>query len=197
MLVGMATFEHLPIRVGGLAEAVTSLAEALSKQDEVYIFMPSHGLIKESPELNYKKYADFRIMVGEQIFPLTIYEFWRGKVRIFLFSNEVMDHPEVYHPREIFIQKLVHFTKGLPGLINLLLKKEGRKPQVLHINDWHCVFSGALVKKYFRIPFVYTIHRICRERMSVKELNEVNLGEMVDNRYLEGEMFNIEVFGAH
>lgn len=197
MLVGMATFEHLPIRVGGLAEAVTSLAEALSKQDEVYIFMPSHGLIKQTPELGFKKYGDFRITVGDHIYPLTIYEFWRGKVRIFLFSNEVMDHPEVYHPREIFIQKLVHFTKGLPGLINLLLKKEGRKPQVLHINDWHCVFSGALVKKYFRIPFVYTIHRICRERMSVKELNEVNLGEMVDNRYLEGEMFNIEVFGAH
>ncbi len=198
MLVGLATFEYLPVRVGGLAEAVTALGEALSKEDEVYVFMPSHGLTKTvPPELDLKKYADFRITVGDRIYPISVFQAWRHGVRIFLFSNEVMDHPEVYHPRKIFIQKLVHFTKALPGLINLLLKKEERKPGVMHINDWHCVFAGALVKKYFRIPFIYTIHRICRERMSVQELNEVNLGELVDNRYLEGEMFNIEVFGAH
>ena len=79
MLVGMATFEHLPVRVGGLAEAVTSLAEALSRQDEVYVFMPSHGLVKGSPQLDYKKYADFKIRVGDNFFPLSVCELWRAR----------------------------------------------------------------------------------------------------------------------
>ncbi|MEW5785258.1 MAG: glycogen/starch synthase [Bacillota bacterium] len=197
MLIGMATFEHLPIRVGGLAEAVTSLAEALSGEDEVFVFMPSHGLISRPGELKLEKYADFRITVGDRIYPISVYQAWRKGVRLFLLSNEILDDPNVYHPRDRFMKKMVHFTKGLPGLVNLILKKEERKPDLLHINDWHCVFAGSLVKKYFNIPFIYTIHRICRERISVQELNEVNLGELVDNRYLEGDMFNIEVFGAH
>ena len=197
MLIGLATFEYLPIRVGGLAEAVTSLSEALNKEDEVLVFMPSNGLIKGETELETRKYADFSIHIGDQLHPVHVYEAERHGVRMFLFSNDILDHHEVYTPRENFMRKMVHFTKALPGFLNLLLKKEGKKLSVIHINDWHCVFSGVLAKKYFRIPFVLTIHRICREKISFQELNEVNLGEMVDNRYLEGEMFNIEVFGAH
>ncbi len=200
MLVSMATFEHLPIRVGGLAEAVTSMGEALSKDEEVIIFMPSHGLMQgEKGDLPFKpeRYCNFNIFVGEQLYPVTVYNTERKGIRLFLFSNHILDHPNVYSPREIFIQKMVHFTKAVPGLINMMLKKEHRKPDIIHINDWHCVFAGALVKKYFDIPFIFTIHRLCRERISVHELNEVNLSELVDPKYLEGDMFNIEKFGAH
>jgi starch synthase len=196
----MATFEHLPVRVGGLAEAVTSLGEALSKKEKVIIFIPAHGLLREDEKsFSYKpeKYCDFRIMVGDKIFPVNVYNTERKGVRIFLFSSEVMDYPQVYQPRDMFIPKMVHFTKAVPGLINIMLKKEQQKPDVIHINDWHCVFAGGLVKKYFKIPFVFTIHRLCRERISVHELNEVNLSELVDTRYLEGDMFNIEKFGGH
>ncbi len=202
MLVSMATFEHLPIRVGGLAEAVTSLGEALSKVEEVMVFMPAHGILREDRaqtdfSFTPEKYCDFRIFVGERIYPVTVWQTERRGVRIFLFSNEIMEHPSVYEPRAMFIQKMVHFTKAVPGLINIMLKKEDRKPDVIHINDWHCVFAGGLVKKYFNVPFVFTIHRLCRERISVHELNEVNLSELVDPRYLEGDMFNIEKFGGH
>lgn len=205
MLVSMATFEHLPVRVGGLAEAVTSLGEALSKKEEVeevIVFMPAHGLLKgekEKEEFSYrpKKYGDFRIMVGDRIYPVNVYQTERKNVRIFLFSSEVMDYPQVYQPRDMFMAKMVHFTKAVPGLINLMLKKEQLKPDVIHINDWHCVFAGGLVKKYFKVPFIFTIHRLCRERISVHELNEVNLSELIDPRYLEGDMFNIEKFGGH
>lgn len=200
MLISMATFEHLPVRVGGLAEAVTSLGEALSKSEEVMVFMPAHGLLQEEEESfssKPEKYCDFRIMVGDRISPVTVYQVWRKGVRIFLFSSEVMDYPQVYQPRDMFVAKMVHFTKAVPGLINIILKKENIKPDVIHINDWHCVFAGSLVKKYFKIPFIFTIHRLCRERISVHELNEVNLSELVDPRYLEGDMFNIEKFGGH
>lgn len=200
MIVSMATFEHLPVRVGGLAEAVTSMGEALQNHADVVVFMPAHGMLKDKEDhfpQKPQKYCDFRIFVGEKIFPVTVYTTERNGIRLFLFSNEVLDHPEVYHPRKMFVQKMVHFTKALPGLINMLLKKEKAKPDVIHINDWHCVFAGALVKKYFDIPFIFTIHRLCREHISVHELNEVNLSELVDPKYLEGDLFNIEKFGAH
>lgn len=202
MKVGLATFEHLPLRIGGLAEAVTSLGEALQKKADVMVFMPSHGILKEDEERNFEfppveKYCDFRIFVGEKIYPITVYETRRNNVRIFLFSNEIMDEAQVYQPREIFVKKMVHFTKALPGLINMILKKEHFKPDIIHINDWHCVFAGALVRKYFDISFVFTIHRLCREHISVHDLNEVNLSEFVDPNFLEGDLFNIEKFGAH
>ncbi len=201
MLIGMAAFEYLPVRIGGLAEAVTSLAEALSKEEEVDVFIPSHGLTGKgsagSGELDLQKYADFRITVGERLYPVSVFQARRRGVRIFMLSNEVLDIPSVYHPRSTFTRKMIHFTKALPGLINVMLKREGRKPEVLHVHDWHCALAGALVKKYFRVPFVYTIHRLCRERISARELAEVNLGELIEPLYLEGEMFNVEVFGAH
>lgn len=200
MLISLATFEHLPIRVGGLAEAVTSLGEALARREEVMVFMPAHGLLQgEKGDLPFKvsRYCDFRIFVGEKIYPVTIYRTQRKGVHLYLFSNENLDHPSVYQPREMFLQKMVHFSKAVPGFINVMLKKEQRKPDLIHINDWHCVFSGALARKYFQIPFIFTIHRLCRERISVHELNEVNLSELVDPHFLEGDMFNIEKFGAH
>ncbi len=195
--VSLATFEHFPVRVGGLSEAVTSLARALSQTAEVMVFMPSHGIINGQTGMDFKKYCEFEIFVGDETQPVDVYEGKRNNVRLFLFSNKILDNPQVYNTREIFIKKMVSFTKALPGLFNVLLRKEDKKPEVIHINDWHCIFAGALVKKYFKIPFILTIHRLCRERMSVKELNEVNLGELVEPKYLEGEYFNIENFGAH
>lgn len=201
MLVSLATFEHLPIRVGGLAEAVTSLGESMLKYTDVMVLMPAHGLLQEGGKGEYtrepQKYCDFRIFVGDRIYPVTVYETERKGVRVFLFSNEVLDHKDVYQPREMFMHKMVHFTKAVPGMLNMFLKKEMIKPDIIHINDWHCVFSGALVRKYFKIPFVFTIHRLCHERISVHDLNEVNLSELVDSHFLEGDLFNIEKFGAH
>lgn len=200
MHIGMAAFEYLPVRIGGLAEAVTSLAEALSKDDDVDLFMPSHGLAGKAAAggaADLQRYADFRIIIGGRFHPVSVYQTRRRGVRIFLLSNEILDKTTVYHPRSLFMLKMIHFTKALPGLINLMIKHEGRKPDVIHVHDWHCVLAGALLKKYFRIPFIYTIHRLCRERISAQELGEVNLGELIEPRYLEGEMLDIEVFGAH
>lgn len=200
MLVGMAAFEYLPIRVGGLGEAVTSLAEALSKEDDVDLFVPSHGLTGTAPAaggLDLQEYADFGITVGERLHPVRVYQARCRGVRLFLLSNEVLDSPSVYHPPALFTSKMIHFTKALPGLVNLIIKREGRKHDVIHVHDWHCVLAGALVKKYFRIPLVFTIHRLCREGIPAHKLAEVSLGEFIDSRSLEGEMFDIELFGAH
>jgi starch synthase len=78
--------------------------------------------------------------------------------------------------------------------------KEGKKPDVAHINDWHCVLGGAVAKKYLRIPMVYTIHRICREKIAVDEMERAGLREFIDPECIEvskeGIMFNLETFGC-
>jgi len=126
MLIAMATFEHLPARVGGLAEAVTSLGEALSreKEEEVFVFMPAHGYTDNPDALFLEYYADFTITVDNQLHPVRVLQGRRNGVRLFLFSNPVLDHPGIYHSRDLFMQKMVHFSKALPGLINLLIKTD-------------------------------------------------------------------------
>lgn len=203
MKVGLAAFEHLPIKVGGLAEAVTSLGEALQKKAEVMVFIPSHGILTEEVKdigadfSTVAKYCHFHILVGSETYPVNVYETTRRGVRIFLLSSKILDESSIYPPRELIIKKVVHFTKALLGLVNIILKKEQFKPDIIHINDWHCVLAGTLVKKYFNTTFVFTIHRLCREYISTDELNEVKLGEFIDPLFKEGELFNIEKLGAH
>ncbi len=197
MLVGLATFEHLPVKVGGLSEAATALGESLAREHEVMVFMPSHGSHHQhqAEGRGLEEYARFRILVREWQ-EVAVYETRRRNVRLFLFSNPVLDNPQVYVPRENLMEKVFHFSKALPALINVILRKEARKPEVLHLNDWHSVLAGALAKKYFRIPLVYTIHRIVRERVSVHDLTAMGLGEFVHDRFLDGEMFLLEPFGG-
>jgi len=195
LLIGLATFEHLPVKVGGLSEAATALGEALARQHEVMVFMPSHGIHHQAEGPGVEEYARFRILVRDWQ-EVEVYETRRRNVRLFLLSNQVLDNPQVYVPRENLMEKVFHFAKSLPGLINVILKREGRKPEVLHLNDWHCLLGGALARKYFRIPLVYTIHRLVRERVSVHDLQAVHLGEFIQDRFLDGEVFLLEPFGG-
>ncbi len=61
MIISLATFEHLPKRVGGLAEAATSIGESLAGENEVMVFMPSHGIHKTEKELKIKKFGRFSL----------------------------------------------------------------------------------------------------------------------------------------
>ncbi|MCR4425836.1 MAG: glycogen/starch synthase [Firmicutes bacterium] len=200
MIVSLATFEHLPKRVGGLAEAATSIGEALARENEVMVFMPSHSLHKTEKDLKVKKYGKFGIRSKNGRFDVTIYEMLRNGVRVFLLSDEIMDHPDVYMPREMLTGKLVHFARAFPAAINLILGKEGKKPDVVHVNDWHCVLGGAMAKRYFRIPMVYTIHRICREKIGVSALEEAGVEELIDPECVEevggNAQFNLETYGC-
>ena len=48
-------FEYLPVKVGGLAEAITSIAETLAKLgNEVWVFTPSHGHIEGERTLEFE-----------------------------------------------------------------------------------------------------------------------------------------------
>ncbi len=200
MIISLATFEHLPKRVGGLAEAATSIGESLAGENEVMVFMPSHGIHKTEKELKIKKFGRFSLKAGSSSTEITVYEMQRKGVRVFLLSDEVMDHPDVYMPRETLTAKILRFAYAFPAAINLIMGKEGKKPDVAHINDWHCVLGGAVAKKYLGIPMAYTIHRICREKIGVRDMEDAALAEFIDPESVEisgkQEMFNLETYGC-
>lgn len=197
MLVSFATFEHLPIRVGGLGEAATSLAEALVRERaQVMVLMPSHGLHMRSSDVEWSRYGTFKIHACGEWHETTVYEGLRNAVRIFLFSNHVLDHREVYGGWENLMGKVLHFSKGVPAFFNLFLKREDWKPDVFHCNDWHAVLAGYLGKRFFKIPMVYTVHRLCRPAIPVEMLERDGYGEALEERYIHDGQFYLEPFGA-
>jgi len=197
MLISLATFEHLPIRVGGLAEAATSIGEELAELgNEVLVLMPSHGIQKRNL-LETSEYGRFKLSNKGREFIVTIYESKKNGVRIFLFSDELMDHEEVYPAEyEIFYDKIFHYARAVPGWINLFLKKERRKPEIFHSNDWHAILGGLLAKKYFNIPIAYTIHRICHPMIPLNDIHEEGFTEFVREDFINEHLLNLELMGG-
>ncbi|AHF81032.1 glycogen synthase [Thermococcus paralvinellae] len=173
MKILMLGFEYLPIKVGGLAEAITSIAETLAELgNEVTVFTPSHGF-KEG-----KEYTSFKIDVSGHTWEVKIYERKQNEVRVFSISDPLLDNPDVYGPGwEGMLSKAVHFGKASVGLLNKIIEKEG-KPEVLHAHDWHTVFAAGLLKKYFQIPLVATIHRLNKSKVPAYYFHMANLGEL-------------------
>lgn len=173
MKILMLGFEFLPVKVGGLAEALTSIAESLAKLgNEVLVFTPSHGL-KEG-----KEYASFKISVNGEWKEVKAYERIQNGVRVFALSDDVLDNENVYGPGwEGMLNKIVHFAKASAGLMNEIIKRE-EKPDVLHFHDWHTVLAAALLKKYFQLKSVFTIHRLNKSKIPAHYLHEANLSEL-------------------
>jgi len=173
MRILILAFEYLPVKVGGLAEAVTSIAENLAALgNEVWVFTPSHG--KHTGEL----VTQFKIRVGGGEEEVKVYERRENNLRVFALSDNSLDNPDVYGPGwEGLLWKTVHYAKASTGLLNFLIEKEGR-PDVLHFHDWHTVLAGALLKKYFQLPLVFTLHRLNKGRIPAMYFHEANLSEL-------------------
>ncbi|KPU64063.1 glycogen synthase [Thermococcus sp. EP1] len=166
-------FEYLPVKVGGLAEAITSIAETLAKLgNEVWVFTPSHGHIEGERTLEF----EIAIYNGKE--KIQVYERLQNGVRVFAISSPLLDNKDVYGPGwEGMLGKAIQFGKATVGLLNFLIEKEG-KPDVLHFHDWHTVFAGALIKKYFQLPAVFTIHRLNKSKVPAYYFHEAHLGEL-------------------
>lgn len=197
MLITIATFEHLPIRVGGLSEAATSLGEALVRQgQEVMVILPSHGLHLKGELFPTKPVTRFSVNLGGRLFPTTVYEGSREKVKVFLLSNEILDREAVYGPDHELYQKVAHFAKSVPSFLNYYIGQHERKPDVFHSNDWHAVLAAEYVKKYFRIPYAYTIHRLCSPRVPVDLLTGEGLSDLLQPQFINNGHYEIEPAGA-
>ncbi|NJE85970.1 glycogen synthase [Thermococcus sp. CX2] len=166
-------FEYLPVKVGGLAEAVTSIAEGLSNLGhEVVVFTPSHG--KEMGE----PFTSFRVSAFGERVDVTVRKREQNGVIVYSLGGGVLDSPDIYGPGwDGLLRKAVLFGKASVGLMNKLIGEF--KPDVLHAHDWHTVFALGLLRKYFGLRSVFTIHRLNKAKVPARYFHEANLDELV------------------
>ncbi|NJE30276.1 glycogen synthase [Thermococcus sp. 18S1] len=165
-------FEYLPVKVGGLAEAITSIAEGLAKlENEVVVFTPDHG--KNLGEVS----SSFNVSAfGEQVH-ITVRKREQNGVTVYSLGGGLLSEKDVYGPGwEGLLRKAVLFGKASVGLMNGLI--ETFKPDVIHAHDWHTVFALGLLKKYFGIRSVFTVHRLNKAKISAQYFGEANLAEL-------------------
>ena len=165
-------FEYLPVKVGGLAEAITSIAEGLaSLGNEVVVFTPDHGRDLGEPVTTFKV-STFGEAVG-----VTVRKREEKGVTVYTIGGGILANRDVYGPGwEGMLKKAVLFGKATVGLMNELIAEF--KPDVVHAHDWHTVFALGLLKKYFRIPTVFTVHRLNKAKIPANYFHEANLGEL-------------------
>lgn len=180
MKIGIATFEYLPIRVGGLAEAVTSIGEALlSLGHEVKVYMPSHNLHNITKEIRFEKVAEFEIHLKLEKEQVNVFRGERGGVVMVLLSSSTLDHPQVYD--DMLPDKVVAYAKALVGYLNLETQKDNGMIEILHAHDWHTALAALMAKRFFNLPFVFTIHRIVGTLFSHEDFRDNGLEFLLDS----------------
>ncbi|NJF25619.1 glycogen synthase [Thermococcus sp. Bubb.Bath] len=163
-------FEYLPIKVGGLAEAVTSIAEGLVELgNEVVVFTPDHGKKLGEPFLGFE--VEFE---GGSV-EISVRKREQNGVTVYTLGGGLLD-TGVYPDWETLKRKTVLFGKASAGLMNRIIGEF--KPDVVHAHDWHAVFALGLIKKYFRVKTVFTIHRLNKGKLPAGLFHEANLGEL-------------------
>lgn len=170
MRVLLLSFEYLPVKVGGLAEAVTNIAKGLVKLgNEVFVFTPDHGKKLGEPVCSFK--VSFE---GREV-EITTRKREQNGVTVYTLSGDVLD-TDVYPDWETLLRKSVLFGKASAGLLNWLI--HNFKPEILHAHDWHTVFALGLLKKYFAVRSVFTVHRLNKAKISAHHFYEANLREL-------------------
>ncbi len=170
MRVLMLSFEYLPVKVGGLAEAVTSIGEGLVELgNEVVVFTPNHGR-------NLGEYLfSFAVAFEGRKVSITVRKREQNGVAVYTLSGDVLD-TDVYPDWETLLRKAVLFGKASVGLLNSIVG--AFKPDVIHAHDWHTVFALGLLKKYFQVRAVFTVHRLNKAKIPAYYFHESNLGEL-------------------
>lgn len=165
-------FEYLPVKVGGLAEAITSIAEGLVKLgNEVVVFTPDHGR-NLGEVIGSIKVSAF----GEEV-EVTVRRREQNGVLVYSLGGGLLSEQDVYGPSwEAMLKKTVLFGKAAVGLMNDLI--ETFKPDVVHAHDWHTAFALGLLKKYFGVRSVFTVHRLNKAKVPAWLFHEANLSEL-------------------
>ena len=127
MRVLMLSFEYLPVKVGGLAEAVTSIGEGLVELgNEVVVFTPDHGR-----NLGEHLFSFGVAFEGREV-SITVRKREQNGVTVYTLSGDVLD-TDVYPDWETLLRKAVLFGKASVGLLNSIV--EAFKPDVIHAHD--------------------------------------------------------------
>jgi len=171
--VWMITFEAAPlVKVGGLAEVPSSLAEELSKRGwDPVVVLPAHGE------------ADRRggVQLGELSARQGTFRFSRVELRrvhYVLVSGGALDDPRVY-AEEVLPSKVVQFAVAIAEALRKAELLGLPKPSVVHFHDWHSVIPLLKVKQategWGRPALIFHVHLAVRKKLGEELLEAAGL----------------------
>ncbi len=171
MKILILSFEYLPVKVGGLAEAVTHIAEVLAERgNDVVVFTPDNGLNTG------ENVGEMRVKIFGGTETVKIRKREQRGVTVYALGGGLLSSKEVYGPWENMLRKAVLFGKASIALMNRLI--EDFRPDVVHAHDWHTIFAQALLRKYFQLKTVFTVHRLNRAKIPALYFHEAGVGEL-------------------
>lgn len=172
MAAEMAPF----VKVGGLADVVGSLPQALVKLSvDVKTFLPFYGLINKR-KYNIKLYKkDIALKINEREHKFDLYKCLLpgSKVPVYLIKNRIFDAKQVYIDSKQSAKKKVgdverfaFFSKAVIETIKVMKWK----PDIIHAHDWHTALAPTFIDEYSlsdkdfeNIKSILTIHNLAHQ----------------------------------
>ena len=148
------------IKTGGLADVVGTLSKELSKQGiQSIVMLPLFTKIKEKYQLFLELIAEQTIVYDSVLRRASLYSY-NDKQTMFYFieSFDFFERNNIYGYEDDG-DRFAFFTKASLAFLDVLPKK----PDVIHVHDWHLGLTPLLLKyspTYSHIKTLLTIHNI-------------------------------------
>ncbi|MCG6150547.1 glycogen/starch synthase [Leptospira bandrabouensis] len=158
-----ASAEYFPyIKMGGLADMLSSLTKEQAETEEVYVALPLITLMGKEPKWTGKEFpallpADSKTdsLVVSILKNSRFLEAEESGVKLYFFQSDLFQSlNSIYgHAEEHF--RFAMFSYSCYALSQIL------KVDIFHAHDWHTALSLALQKdSAFPIPSVFTVHNL-------------------------------------
>ncbi|MCC5831895.1 MAG: glycogen synthase [Chlamydiales bacterium] len=177
--------ELAPIaKVGGLGDVLQGLSRALlSKGHQVEIILPKYDAL----DLNSVSDLEFGTSFGE-------FSTWKGIV-----DSLPVTLIESQDPNELFDRGTIYGCSDDPVRFAFFcraaldyLRDSGRRPDVIHLHDWHTAVAAPLIKKKYpelEARIVFTIHNLAYQGHCGEEIFE-DLG-WKSAKIKDGDSYNL------
>ena len=171
MRIAFFVWEYWPRLVGGLGSYAIEMTKKLKELgNEVVVFTLNNGSLKTKEEWNGIEIHRPLIVDMSDLFPLFVTEDlkkWGKNIKLF---------------SDIFCYNLLSASK----FVNLLIRKEGRRFDLIAIHDWLSSLAGLSIKEELPdLPIAFHMHSVEEQRSLgagsevIKHL-ERRMGEMCD-----------------
>jgi len=205
------SFEFAGIKkVGGLGEVPANQTKWLSKDYDITLFMPAHGICNNEDKIKKLNLIEMEFECRGNINALEHglgdmreeYKlgFMTGKIngiKVILiygknkFSSEIIDDPVVYSP-DTLNGKFILFSRAIKAYTKYVLENYKENiPDLIHCHDHHGIPAlicarQELNKAYKDVATIFTIHLLTWPRISLKFLWECGIEDLPMNIFING-----------
>lgn len=158
----IAASEVFPFaKTGGLADAVHSLASALSETYAVTVVMPMYRFIPKQTHGIVSLNAPVICAVGEAMHAFALFGMTRNNIRYrFVYASQLCECDYAYGPPGGAYPENAYRFGIFSRAIAALAKKSHF--DIVHLNDWHTALAALFIAEHGlkRTKTVYTIHNL-------------------------------------